>query len=148
MQLKASPIQIISQEVVDVSVHTHPATEDQESFGRGKLDVERNLFPFEDNPRRFAVALKIDFGEADNSTPPPYSGSISLYGIYIVHEDFPNDPERLIRITGASMLYGVGREMISQITARSPNGILTLPSISFYEDAPKPKPAKKKRDRK
>ncbi len=143
MQLKTSPIQIISQEVVDVSVRTHSATEDQESFGRGKLDVERNLFPFEDNPRRFGVALKIDFGETDISTPPPYSGSISLFGVYLVHEDFPNDPERLIRITGASMLYGVGREMISQITARSPNGILTLPSVSFFEDAPKSKPAKK-----
>ena len=29
------------------------------------------------------------------------------------------------------MLYGVGREMISHITARSPDGILTLPSVSL-----------------
>jgi preprotein translocase subunit SecB len=143
MQLKPSPIQIIRQEVVEVAVHTHPAPDQNEPFGRGKLDVERTLIPCEDHPRQFAVSMKIDFSEADPSSPPPYSGSISLVGVYVVHESFPKDPERLIRITGASMLYGVGREMISHITARSPNGILTLPSVSFIEDAPEPKPAKK-----
>ena len=92
--------------------------------------------------------MNIHFTQADPASPPPYTGSISLLGVYSVHEDFPKDPERLIRITGASMLYGVAREMISHITARSPNGILTLPSISFYEDAPNPKPAKKKANKK
>ena len=148
MQLKPSPIQIISQEVVEVSVQTHRANENHEPFGRGSLDVERNVIPMEGHPLRYGVAMKIRFTEADPGSPPPYTGSISLFGVYLVHEDFPQDPERLIRITGTSMLYGVAREMISHITARSPNGILTLPSISFYEDAPNPKPAKKKAKKK
>jgi hypothetical protein len=39
--------------------------------------------------------------------------------------------EELIRVTGASMLYGACREMLANLTARSTHGMSTLPSVSF-----------------
>jgi preprotein translocase subunit SecB len=137
MQLRTSPIQIVAQDVLDVSIQSNFLEDESEEFGPGKLDVERDVVPFEENPRKFGIHLTISFGQTDGEQLPPFTGSISLFGVYLVHENFSQDPKRLVRITGASMLYGVARELISTITARSPNGVLTLPSVSFFEEAEK-----------
>ena len=140
LQLKPSPIQLLSQDVLGVRLD---ATVDQDEFGGSQLSVERETHPIKDQPDCWALKLRIKFDAADSTHPPEYLGEIELIGYYRVHKHYKQDPEKLIRITGASMLYGVAREMISSITARSANGMLTLPSVSFFEESPKKKAAKK-----
>jgi len=38
-----------------------------------------------------------------------------------------------MEVTAPSILYGSVREMLMNLTARGPHGILTLPSISFQK---------------
>lgn len=137
--LKPSPLMVHAQDFWDVSIQ---ATTDPE-HGYGDIAVEREVMPVKDRERCWTVYLEIKLNAVDGEKPPPYTGKIIARGIYEVHSGYPNDPERLVRITGASMLYGSAREMVSAITARGPNGMLTLPSVSFFEEVPKKKAAKK-----
>ncbi len=92
-------------------------------------------------------SVMIDLQRTEGAKPPPYTGHIVIRGVYEVSEHYQDDPERLIRVTGASMPYGAVREMVAGFTARSANGMATLPSVSFYEpplEPPTRKPLKKK----
>ncbi len=140
-QLKPSPLQILSQDTLDISI---TASERGHEFGQGNIEVEREVERSADHANRWAVVLDITLQAIEGEAPPPYTGQIKLVGFYQVHEDYQGDAGRLIRITGASMLYGAAREMVAYITARSPNGMLTLPSVSFYEEAPAKKATRKK----
>jgi preprotein translocase subunit SecB len=139
-QLKPSPLQLLSQDTLEISI---TASERGDDFGSGNIEVDREVERSTDDANRWAVMLDIELQAIEGEAPPPYTGHIKLVGFYQVHEEYKGDSDRLIRITGASMLYGAAREMVSYITARSPNGMLTLPSVSFYEESPKKKATKK-----
>lgn len=143
--LKASPLEILTQDFLSMSIEATPG----EEFGPGQIEVERKLVQEDDqNLQQWTIFLTLDISADEGQPPPPYTGRVLARGVYIVHTDFPQDPERLIRITGASMLYGAVRELISTFTARSPNGLITLPSVSFFERPPKEKSAAKKSTKK
>lgn len=144
-QLKPSPIQLLSQDIIGIHLNAHL---DGSGFGESRLSVDREISPADNDERVMALFMRVTIHAAEESTPPAYTGHIELSGYYRVHENYESDPERLIRITGASMLYGVAREMVSAVTARGPHGLLTLPSVSFYEEAAKKKPAGKSAKRK
>lgn len=139
-QLKPSPLQLLSQDTLEVTIK---ASAPGDAFGSGNIEVDREVEQSGEDPNRWAVMLDVTLQAVEGEAAPPYTGHIKLLGFYKVHEDYKGDSDRLIRITGASMLYGAAREMVSYITARSPNGMLTLPSISFYDEAPAKKTAKK-----
>ncbi|MDQ8196306.1 protein-export chaperone SecB [Coraliomargarita sp. SDUM461004] len=139
-QLKPSPLQLISQDTLEVAIKASKAGD---AFGSGNIAVDREVEQSAEDPNRWTVMLDVTLQAVEGEAAPPYTGHIKLLGFYKVHEDYRGDSDRLIRITGASMLYGAAREMVSYITARSPNGMLTLPSISFYEEAPAKKATKK-----
>ncbi|MGZ0654506.1 hypothetical protein ACWPKS_02775 [Coraliomargarita sp. W4R72] len=139
-QLKPSPLQLISQDTLEVTIK---ASAPGDAFGSGNIEVDREVEQSGEDPNRWAVMLDVTLQAVEGEAAPPYTGHIKLLGFYKVHEDYQGDSDRLIRITGASMLYGAAREMVSYITARSPNGMLTLPSVSFYEEAPAKKVSKK-----
>ncbi|MCC5843596.1 MAG: hypothetical protein JJU05_05030 [Verrucomicrobia bacterium] len=135
LQLKASPLEVIAHEFLSMVIHATPA----ESFGTGDIQVQRQFHQDPEIPKRWVVLLIVELvgEEGEDAKAPSYTGRVMARGVYEVHESYSGDPERLIRITGASMLYGAIREMISTFTSRSANGPVTLPSISFYEEVEK-----------
>jgi preprotein translocase subunit SecB len=141
--LKRSPLSLISQEFLEISLKASTESE----HGAGNLEVHREESPVADKPRRWQVILQVNLNATEGVPPPPYIGQVVIRGVYEVSEGYKDDPARLIRVTGASMLYGAVREMVTGFTARSANGMVTLPSVSFYEKppvAPAAKPAAKK----
>lgn len=133
--LNPSPISVLSQDFWEVNLQA--STGHDHDFG--DLDIKRQVTPVKDNPLQWCVYLQIKLTAVEGQKPPPYSGCILARGIYEVHKQYAHDPGRLVRITGASMLYGAAREMITSVTARGPHGMLTLPSVSFYEECSKPR---------
>ncbi len=141
--LKLSPVILHAQNIWAVNLQ---ASLDRD-FGTGDISVERKIKPMKDRERCWSVYLDIQLNAHAAEKSPPYTGNIIAEGVYEAHPNYPNDPERLVRVTGSSMLYGAVRELVSMITARGPNGMVTLPSVSFVEDAPSKaatKPAAKK----
>lgn len=100
-----------------------------------RLNCGRN----KQNPRKWRVELAVRFGNEADATPTPYRGSVTVEAFFAVHPDYPEDKiAPLIEVTAASIVYGVIRECISNLTARGPYGMYILPSVSFVQ---KPAPA-------
>lgn len=65
----------------------------------------------------------------------PYEFRVVIVGILeCLKEGIPEDKcTRMVKVNGASMLYGVAREVMRDATSRGPWGTVMLPTISFYE---------------
>ena len=65
----------------------------------------------------------------------PYAFTATLVGFFTCAEDLPPNisEERMVRVNGSSILYGIAREVVRHLTSPGPWGELMLPTLSFYE---------------
>lgn len=84
----------------------------------------------------FDVRLTLRVGPKEDGSAP-YQVVVSVRGVVRMHLTQASDQaeERRVRalVNGVSLLYGVVREMVSNITSRSVHGQLLLPSLSFAD---------------
>jgi len=74
--------------------------------------------------------LKLDAPVGSNI---PYKFAIFVVGIFEVHPNFPRDKsERMVHTNAPSVLFGILREVVRDLTMRGPYSGLILPSVSFY----------------
>lgn len=89
----------------------------------------------------FKVLLKLRVGPKEGNQAP-YQVQASISGVVRMHlsQAAAQAEERRVRalVNGVSLLYGVIREMVSNITSRSVHGQLLLPSLSFADLANQP----------
>ena len=78
----------------------------------------------------YQVVLEIIAEPEDEKSKIPYSINLIAVGLFTVNEKFA-DPKRLLRITGASMLYSAAREFIITVTSRGPWPYVVIPTVSF-----------------
>lgn len=74
----------------------------------------------------------------------PYSFKIGLVGLFHVVEGVASErAAKLLLTNGSSILYGVAREIVRDLTARGPHPSILLPTVSFLDsDKPEQKPSK------
>lgn len=89
-----------------------------------------------DDPKSFIFGLNIllsDSPDVADNGPLPYDIDIKavVYMRYESDELQGMERFRAVRATGYSILYGAIREMVSNLTARAPHGMWTLPSANF-----------------
>lgn len=109
-------------------------------FFPGKLalsaDTGLALLTEESSYSDFGVRLTLRVGPKEDSLAP-YQIQVSVRGVVRMHLTQANGQaeERRVRalVNGVSLLYGVVREMVSNITSRSAHGQLLLPSLSFAD---------------
>jgi preprotein translocase subunit SecB len=84
----------------------------------------------------FGVSLTLRVGSKKDSLAP-YQVQVSVRGVVRMHltQASGQVEERRDRalVNGVSLLYGVVREMVSNITSRSAHGQLLLPSLNFAD---------------
>lgn len=82
---------------------------------------------------RYLLSLTVTLTSPQNA-PAPYCGEVQVLGFFLVHPDVPQEQqEKLVSVTGASILYGVAREMITNVTARGPWPAVMLPCVNLNE---------------
>ncbi|ACB73821.1 protein-export chaperone SecB [Opitutus terrae] len=87
----------------------------------------------EGSGRRWQVALDVGHQPAPE-TNFPYSYRVALVGQFSIAPHIkPEDEERIVRIHGASVLYGMTREIVRVLTGRGPFRPIIIPTVSFYE---------------
>ena len=80
----------------------------------------------------------------------PYAIHLVVVGLFTIDKKFP-DHEKLLRVTGASMLYSAAREFIITVTSRGPWSEVIIPTVSFLPEekakkmAPSPSASDKKK---
>lgn len=92
----------------------------------------------EDDPsNKWQVTIHIKHQPA-KETNFPYDFRLTIVGIFScdVQTAEPNHIERLMRINGSSILYGMAREIIRANTERGPWSGIVIPTYSFYEPKP------------
>jgi preprotein translocase subunit SecB len=95
-----------------------------------QLEVESACDSVE-NGQHWEVKLRVIF-QPGPEVNTPYFFTLELVGFFSVVEGYPEErTERLVRTNGPSMLYGVAREVIRQMTGRGPHTQILLPSVSF-----------------
>lgn len=91
---------------------------------------EVRLMRHAEDERRWQVVLDI-------RTPPveehsgPYQLDIQVVGFFAVAPDTLHDPEKMVGITGSSMLYSATREFVLGLSSRGPWPPVFLPTISY-----------------
>ena len=140
--LSASPLRLLAHRFTEVSVK---ASEQDEPQGGFSLHTTRSFRQHDENPREYQLVLALKLGSSTPDQESPYTARLTIEGEFEVAEAYPADKsEELIRVTGASMLYGACREMLANLTARSTHGMSTLPSVSFGSPRSAAKVAAKK----
>lgn len=79
----------------------------------------------------YQVTLNIE-SIAGEGKKQQYQVSMSVVGIFTVSPSFP-EPDKLLYINGASILYGAARELLITVTSRGPWPEITLPTFSFKD---------------
>jgi preprotein translocase subunit SecB len=110
----------------------------QESNSLAGIDLQTKVAvnTDDDDKSRYQVSLEITALPEDEDKVVPYSVHLIAVGLFTVDENW-DDPEKLMRVTGASILYSAAREFIITITSRGPWPPMILPSISFMSSQDK-----------
>jgi preprotein translocase subunit SecB len=90
----------------------------------------------EKNPEDFLVDLGIAIENVEGKASP-YSIDVRVLGVFRALPSLAIERrEDLVAVNGASILYGVIREMVASLTSRFRAGPLTLPGMNFEDHAP------------
>lgn len=144
--MQLSPLQLLEYTFDGVSVMpvagyvADPEYSTDLVFFPGKLalaaDTGLALLTEEASYSDFGVRLTLRVGPKEDSVAP-YQVQVSVRGVVRMHltQASGQAEERRVRalVNGVSMLYGVVREMVSNITSRSAHGQLLLPSLNFAD---------------
>ncbi len=103
----------------------------------GQFSVQANVLHNKEETRKWQITLQIKYQPAASANAP-HSFSLEIVGFFEVASAFPEDKtDQMVRINGASMLYGIAREIVRDLTSRGPHAAMMLPSVSFFEPAKK-----------
>lgn len=95
------------------------------------IETNVELSKAEGKPRDYLASLTVRLLPHEESQPA-YLGEFIVMGFFSVHSDYPDEKcDRLVSVNAASMLYGVVREMVANLTARGPWPMLTLVAMNF-----------------
>ena len=167
--MKPSPLQLKEVNFIKFSVEAETA---QDNGPVRAIDFNFNGVTFkegfeienksDESKRRYVLFLQFSI-ENETGTRCPYKLDAHVIGLFEVAKSYapadPNGIEDLVRVNGASMLYGMIRDEVLALTSRSVHGTLVLPTVNFLDYKIKPgespaepklakAPARKKQPRK
>ncbi len=114
-----------------VHIAADPQYEPEKGMERVNFDVRTSLTKDEND--LYQVAVEIIAEPEDEEHRIPYSIHLIGVGLFSVSKEW-KEPERLLKINGASMIYSAAREFLITVTARGPWQPVILPAISFRGD--------------
>jgi preprotein translocase subunit SecB len=98
-----------------------------------QIVVDRDIKPT-DVKNQWEVSLRVQFtpGPGVNT---PYFFTLELVGIFRVDDGyFPDRVDRLVNTNGPTILFGIAREVIRNLTGHGPHAPMLLPTASFVPD--------------
>lgn len=115
-----------------VEVAADPSITDENDGGKSNFLVKVDTTKIEGEENEFQVSLQIISRPESEEKKQYYAIKLITVGFFQVKPDWP-DKEKLLKVTGASMLYSSAREFLITITARGPWGAIMLPTASFLK---------------
>lgn len=111
----------------------------------GIFETNTEIVPVKEKEHSRQVTLTVRLASVAGSEPSPYVGELKVVGIFQVAPEYPAEKqETLVAVNAPAVLYGMAREMISNITARGPYPIVCLPTVTFIDQDPQQMPKSSK----
>lgn len=138
--MKQAPISLLEYFATDIALSANPQfsadkplENNERDFG---VDVKVQQAPKAPEDHRWQVTLELTH-QAAPETNFPYAFRVVLVGFFKTESWVKtDDEERMVRIHGASVLFGMSREIVRAMTGRGPHRPVMLPTVSFYEQKP------------
>ena len=115
-----------------VEVAADPTITKEDDGGKSNFLVRATTLNIEGSSDDFQVTVEIVSRPESEEKRQFYSIKLIAVGFFKVASDWP-DKDKLLRVTGASMLYASAREFLITITSRGPWGATMLPTASFLK---------------
>jgi len=136
--LKTSPLQLLRYFVPEIACTANKefnVEKDVEvSMDQFQVLVELSRSEEEEEQNSWLLDMAViqQIGPKQNF---PYEFKLNIVGIFSCKKELPNgiDEERFVKVNGASILYGVAREIVRSTTANGPWSELIVPTVSFFE---------------
>ena len=135
-------------QIENVAVAQNEAFDPSLSEHTGDISSSINIAPHTKDPSKYRLTLEIQVKPTVKKEHCffPYAVSIKGRAFFTFKAPCPHEEaEKVLRLNGASILYGLLRAQAAQITAQSVHGQFLLPAINFVELAmaqQKPEPVK------
>lgn len=137
--MKTSPLQLEHYFVSDLHFAVNHAFDVTK-----KVDLSDDQFVVdavslcdEKSPEKWQVTLRVKHHPVASANAP-YSFTLEVVGFFLVLPAYPHDKERLVKTNGSTILYGIAREVVRNITSSGPHPGVLIPSVSFFEPLPAP----------
>lgn len=127
-----TPLQLEEYFFPHVKVSADPEAVGPDGTAKCDFGINVNAIKTEDEPGSYQVSLVIASSPESEKQRIPYSIELAVIGFFKVSPEWP-DPQKLLEINGASILYAAAREFIITITSRGPWGSFMLPTASFLK---------------
>jgi preprotein translocase subunit SecB len=136
--MKLSPIQLEAYALSDLAYRAnqdHKPDQDT-AYGEKDIVVEHKSERIQGDDRLWEASLSLRIQPRAEANAPYYI-SLQLSGLVRALPELQSDNiEQLMRVNGASLLYGVAREVVRQVTSMGPFAALLIPSVTFRPDPP------------
>jgi preprotein translocase subunit SecB len=135
--MKLSPLQLEGYALIDLAYRANQEHKPDAETVYTEQDIEIITTCQRDpkDEQRRILTLKLRFQPRVEANSPYYI-SLELGGALRVSPELQaEDPDTLIKVNGAGLLYGVAREVIRQVTCIGPYPALLIPSVTFRPDA-------------
>jgi preprotein translocase subunit SecB len=113
-------------QLLEVVAETTPAPEGVKN--KYQLGFTSRLSANKADPLQYRVDIGVTGTPAENAWFP-YRFQINITGIFRLPQE-RQDANKLLLLTGAAMLYGAAREMLTTVTGRHLWGPFVLPTVS------------------
>lgn len=148
--MQPSPIQLKDMSYIGFKVWARSLTEDEQA-SIDKFDfndvmigesIEFAALGDQDDPENYAVKLKITINNEEGKKAP-YDVDVEVAGFFSISKKTPiADREDFIVVNGCAILYGAIRDLVLNLTSRSGNGSLLLPTVNFLDHRKRNKESK------
>lgn len=135
--MQPSPIQLKDLNYIGFKVWARPLAKDEEepgtSFNFDGVMIGESVDVAEIDPTTFAIKLRIVI-ENKEGTVAPYDIDIEVAGLFEINEIIKlEDRKEMIEVNGCAVIYGAIRDIVLNLTSRSANGPLMMPTVNFLD---------------
>lgn len=134
----SSPVQLANYRIKKFSFDLLEDIEESDiSEAEIGLNVDYEIFDDNADEAKHRIDLFVEITPPEESDSYlPFAAEVILQGIFVFQEEVdPEEQAYHLNISCTSMLYGVARNLIHQITGQTNYGCLAIPSVQFSEIA-------------
>lgn len=137
MNSMISPLRLENCFTEELTVKTNPSfAPGVEKKKEGKLQCEVELAGNKNDPSKFRVGLSVSV-EPSMEYPAldPYLIQVKITGVFGFSGDLPSEEtmHRMVSLNGSSILYGIARGLVIEVTGNGRWGKYILPAVNFVQ---------------